>query len=136
MSGPCIDLDMNLLNSPDPLALAASGRGGEADADADADIMEDLRLDHSMMQDASSPDQDLNPYYSRNEEPSENGIEDHQHHDSATTEQFVDNDNPLTTQQQHCVGSQLVESWRDELYMMNEENSILLDDLVKLGADL
>ena len=29
----------------------------------------------------------------------------------------------------------MVELWREELYMMNVKNSILLDDLVKLGAD-
>mmetsp|Transcript_20022 Transcript_20022/g.41978 ORF Transcript_20022/g.41978 Transcript_20022/m.41978 type:complete len:213 (-) Transcript_20022:1530-2168(-) len=32
--------------------------------------------------------------------------------------------------------TQTVESWREELYMMNVKNSILLDDLVKLGADV
>mmetsp|Transcript_34013 Transcript_34013/g.62551 ORF Transcript_34013/g.62551 Transcript_34013/m.62551 type:complete len:207 (-) Transcript_34013:76-696(-) len=32
--------------------------------------------------------------------------------------------------------TQMVESWREELYMINVKNSILLDDLVKLGADV
>lgn len=32
--------------------------------------------------------------------------------------------------------TELVESWREELYMMNVKNSILLDDLVKVGADV
>ena len=30
----------------------------------------------------------------------------------------------------------MVKSWREELYTMNVKNSILLDDLVILGADL
>ncbi len=30
----------------------------------------------------------------------------------------------------------LVESWKEELYMMNVKNSILLDDMVKVGADV
>lgn len=30
---------------------------------------------------------------------------------------------------------QMVESWKEELCLMNVKNSILLDDLVKLGAD-
>jgi hypothetical protein len=29
----------------------------------------------------------------------------------------------------------MMESWREELYTMNVKNSILLDDLVILGAD-
>ena len=29
-----------------------------------------------------------------------------------------------------------MESWREELYMMNVKNAIMLDDLVKLGADV
>ena len=32
--------------------------------------------------------------------------------------------------------TRMVESWREELYMMNVKNSIMLDDLVKLGADV
>ena len=32
--------------------------------------------------------------------------------------------------------TKMVESWREELYMMNVKNSIMLDDLVKLGADV
>jgi len=30
----------------------------------------------------------------------------------------------------------MVKSWREELHMMNVKSSILLDDLVKLGADV
>ena len=29
--------------------------------------------------------------------------------------------------------TKMVESWREELYMMNVKNSIMLDELVKLG---
>ena len=32
--------------------------------------------------------------------------------------------------------TRMVESWREELYVMNVKNSILLDDMVKLGADV
>ena len=32
--------------------------------------------------------------------------------------------------------TKMVESWREELYMMNVKNSIMLDELVKLGADV
>ena len=32
--------------------------------------------------------------------------------------------------------TRMVESWREEVYMMNVKNSILLDDMVKLGADV
>jgi hypothetical protein len=32
--------------------------------------------------------------------------------------------------------TRMVESWQEELYMMNVNNSILLDDMVKLGVDV
>jgi hypothetical protein len=145
MSSPCIDLDMNLLSSPDPPESAASGRGaGDADAN-DVGAMEDLQFDHSMMQ-SLSPDQYHITYNSRNEDSSGNNIEDGSTNDSATTERVGHSncdeqlgDNPTTTAQQqqerYAVMSQLVESWREELHMMNVNNSILLDDLVTLGAD-
>ena len=40
------------------------------------------------------------------------------------------------TTQKYNENKRLVESWKEELYMMNVKNSILLDDLVKLGADV
>ena len=40
------------------------------------------------------------------------------------------------TTQKYTDNKRLVESWKEELYMMNVKNSILLDDLVKLGADV
>ena len=39
------------------------------------------------------------------------------------------------TQKYHDM-AKVVESWREELYMMNVKNAIMLDDLVKLGADV
>ena len=39
------------------------------------------------------------------------------------------------TQKYHDM-TKVVESWREELYMMNVKNAIMLDDLVKLGADV
>ena len=148
MSSPCIDLDMNLLSSPDPPESAASGRGaGDADAN-DVGAMEDLQFDHSMMQ-SLSPDQYHITYNSRNEDSSENNIEDGNTNDSASTdrvghsncdEQLGDNPTTSTTAQQqqqerYAAMAQVVESWREELHMMNVNNSILLDDLVTLGAD-
>ena len=148
MSSPCIDLDMNLLSSPDPPESAASGRGaGDADAN-DVGAMEDLQFDHSMMQ-SLSPDQYHITYNSRNEDSSENNIEDGNTNDSASTERVGHSncdeqlgDIPTTTtttqqqQERYAAMAQLVESWREELHMMNVNNSILLDDLVTLGADL
>ena len=40
------------------------------------------------------------------------------------------------TTQKYTDNKVLVELWKEELYMMNVKNSILLDDLVKLGADV
>ena len=40
------------------------------------------------------------------------------------------------TTQKYNDNKRLVETWKEELYMMNVKNSILLDDLVKLGADV
>ncbi len=147
MSSPCIDLDMNLLSSPDPPALGASGRGGDTGTGDDHDgTMDDFRFDPSMMQASSSPDQYHSTFDSRNE-PSEHMEDDH-HHNSTTTErvghsncdeQLCDNPSNTTTttqQQYYAAMSQQVESWREELNMMNVENSILLDDLVTLGADV
>ena len=150
MSSPCIDLDMNLLSSPDPPESAASGRGaGDADAnDVGAMEMEDLQFDHSMMQ-SLSPDQYHITYNSRNEDSSENNIEDGNTNDSASTERVGHSncdeqlgDIPTTTtttqqqqQERYAAMAQVVESWREELHMMNVNNSILLDDLVTLGAD-
>ncbi|KAL7522517.1 hypothetical protein ACHAWX_007213 [Stephanocyclus meneghinianus] len=31
---------------------------------------------------------------------------------------------------------ELVESWKEEIYMMSVKNAILLDDLVRVGADI
>ena len=143
MSSPCIDLDMNLLSSPDPPALGASGRGGDTGTGDDHDgTMDDFRFDSSMT--SSSPDQYHSTFDSINE--SEHNIEDDHHHNSGTMERvghsncdehLSDNPSTTTTQQQHYAAmSQQVESWREELYMMNVENSILLDDLVTLGADV
>jgi hypothetical protein len=146
MSSPCIDLDMNLLSSPDPPALGASGRGGDTGTADDDGTMDDFRFDPSMMHASSSHDQYHSTFDSRNE--SEHNMEDDHHHDSGTTERVGHSncdehhsDNPstttTTTQQQHYAAmSEQVESWREELYMMNVENSILLDDLVTLGADV
>ena len=57
----------------------------------------------------------------------------------ATTET---NDEIFTTEEATRPGGslvemmELVESWREDAYMMSVKNAILLDDLVKVGADI
>lgn len=149
MSSPCIDLDMNLLSSPDPPESAASL--GRIDDHHDHGTMDDSRFesdnlhtpDHSVMQ-ASSLDQYRTPIAFNSTDNIEidnkdNGTE-RGGHSCCDDLLGCDNSSAIATQQQqdHAAMTQLqlVASWREELYMMNVENSILLDDLVKLGADV
>ena len=53
--------------------------------------------------------------------------------DNKDDERMVINGRPT---QKYNDMTKMVESWREELYMMNVKNSIMLDDLVKLGADV
>ena len=53
--------------------------------------------------------------------------------DNKDDERMVINGKPT---QKYNDMTKMVESWREELYMMNVKNSIMLDDLVKLGADV
>jgi hypothetical protein len=131
MSSPCIDLDMKLMNSPVP--ERDGGNGGNKVGEFPApSATEDRPLngdahDYQATLDANGGDPpcpsraDSNCIFEFTEGEPSNGAE-RMIADGKTTRHY----DAMTT---------MVESWREELYTMNVKNAILLDDMVKLGAD-
>lgn len=140
MSSPCIDLDMNLLSSPDPPESAASL--GRIDDHHDHGTMDDSRFESDNLHTPEHTPVAFNSTENIEIDNEDNATEHVGVGQYYCDEQKIgcDDSSAITTQQQHDHAAmtqlQLAESWREELYMMNVENSILLDDLVKLGADV
>lgn len=146
MSSPSIDLDMNLLeSSPVPPARGGGrndgcGLGRQVQESAAEDGiannivgMNNIDSFRTTLEVKSSGDSRVIAMTSseRSEHTSNaNGSAERW----PAKERLVTNDGTPT--QNYDDITRMVESWREELYMMNVNNSILLDDLVKLGADV
>jgi hypothetical protein len=117
MSSPNIDLDMNLDSPP--------WNGGSTNAfTAQTGLVSDshgveLASLNTTVKNSSSPidaaDTNVGGSQSSSQEPSE------------------ENETPKANLEEIM---ELVESWREEINMMSVKNAILLDDLVKVGADI
>ncbi len=134
MSSPCIDLDMDLMSSPVPLR-----RDGGSDQDNIGDLPTRFAIDDRPLNGDALNDQatTLDVNVGGKSRPAHLNSN---HALKSTTEGGIPNDNERmiangkTTR--HCEAmTAMVESWMGELHAMNVKNAILLDDLVKLGAD-
>lgn len=158
MGSPGIDLDMNLLSSPcaeSPAMQGWSGDGGSsrnnnanrngARAYDEISHAENIRM-------PSRSDRDSSLAVSGHSESmtqattSVNVLSSHGTQNEFSTQQHAEGDTTIETEDCTESGQNsmedydgmtlLAESWREELNMMNVKNSILLDDLVKVGADV
>jgi hypothetical protein len=134
MSSPCIDLKMDLMSSPVPLR-----RDGGSDHDNIGDIptrsaVDDIPLNGEVLNDQATT---LDVNVGDKSHPT---LSNSNHALKSTTEGGIPNDdermiaNGKTTRHYEAMTA-MVESWMGELHAMNVKNSILIDDLVKLGAD-
>ncbi len=134
MSSPCIDIDMDLMSSPVPLR-----RDGGSDDDKISDLptrsaVYDRTLNGDALNDLATT-LDINagdkscPAHSNSNHALKSSTEGRAPYDD---ERMIANGK--TTRHYEAMTA-MVESWIGELHTMNVKNSILLDDLVKLGAD-
>ena len=145
MSSPSIDLDMNLLSSPVPPARVRASRNGDRGGEI-GQVQVPSRTENFLVDDTSTLDSFSALNVKRGDENSCPAIAMTSREDSKNTNDVNESTQEETSNERliasnksiQNVGSMIqeVESWREELYMMNVKNSILLDDLVKLGADV
>eukprot|EP00581_Thalassiosira_minuscula_P006438 CAMPEP_0183739410 /NCGR_PEP_ID=MMETSP0737-20130205/56968_1 /TAXON_ID=385413 /ORGANISM="Thalassiosira miniscula, Strain CCMP1093" /LENGTH=146 /DNA_ID=CAMNT_0025974203 /DNA_START=1 /DNA_END=441 /DNA_ORIENTATION=+ len=146
MSSPDIDLDMNLLNSPVPPSRGRGGASGNEGAGEDnhrIEVPSGVEKFASNDNDNRSLESFSAPRVKRGDVNSRSAIEP-----TTTRQENSKNDDGINDAVRPKDGgddksvpihedvTRMVESWREELYMMNVKNSILLDDLVKLGANV
>ncbi|KAL3806850.1 hypothetical protein ACHAXA_008238 [Cyclostephanos tholiformis] len=138
MGSPCIDIDMNLMSSPDP----SERDGGSGDDNIGVlptpthSAVDDRPLNGDALNDQATTldvnvDDRSHPSHSNSNHALQSTTEGEIPHDY---ERMIADD--LTTRHYEAMTmTAMVESWMEELHTMNVKNSILLDDLVKLGAD-
>ena len=137
MASPCIDLDMNLMSSPVPPERDCGNGGNKVnDFPAPSAAPEDRPSnggrapnDRATLDDVNGGDR------SRPSRANSNfalGSTEGGEASNDAERMIVDGKTTL----HYDAMTAMVESWREELYTMNVKNSILLDDLVILGADL
>jgi hypothetical protein len=134
MSSPCIDLDMDLTSSPVPLR-----RDDGNDDDTIGDLPTRSAADDRTLNGNALNDQATTLGVNAGDKSRSMHSNSNHALESTTGEEIHDDDermiaNGKTTQHYEAMTA-MVESWMGELHAMNVKNSILLDDLVKLGAD-
>jgi hypothetical protein len=154
MNSPGIDLDMTLTSSPIQRVVV----GGDVDDDWETKNDDDSRNDkHGIYQPSilttvskshSSNDSDGTIMLSKKNDNHVQGIDKGETltKNNATEEERTknndnmivvkDEDGNITTKQYYTKTMTMVELWNEEISMMNVTNNILLNDLVKLGADV